>query len=327
MGPRSSMTVINGIDTAPFGHLYPFRHRFATVNGQRMHFVDEGEGPTVVMLHGNPTWSFYYRTLILRLRDRFRTIAPDHIGCGLSAKPAAAEYSFRLQRRVDDLEALLDGLDIGRRVVLVLHDWGGMIGMAWALRHPGRIAGLVITNTAAFFPPAGKRLPLRLQIIRRGGPLAAGMVLGLNLFARPALTMAPVRPLANDIKKGLLAPYNRPRHRLATLWFVRDIPLGPGDASYELVHSIDRQTFRLADVPALICWGMHDFVFDDDYLAEWQRRLPRARVHRFPNAGHYLLEDAGGRVAVLIHDFLLKNQAVSNQVSAFSENVTAGRYD
>jgi len=321
------MTVINGIDTAPFGHLYPFRHRFAMVNGQRMHFVDEGEGPTVVMLHGNPTWSFYYRTLILRLRDRFRTIAPDHIGCGLSAKPTAIEYPFRLQRRVDDLEALLDGLDIGRRLVLVLHDWGGMIGMAWALRHPGRIAGLVITNTAAFLPAVGKRLPLRLQVIRRGGPLAAAMVLGLNLFARPALTMAPVRPLANDIKTGLLAPYNRPRHRLATLWFVRDIPLGPGDASYDLVRSIDRQTSRLADVPALICWGMRDFVFDGDYLAEWQRRLPHARVHRFPNAGHYLLEDAGDRVAVLIHDFLLKNQAVSNQVSAFSENVTAGRYD
>ena len=298
------MTVVNGIDTAPFRHLYPFRPRFTTVNGRRMHYLDEGQGPPVVMLHGNPTWSFYYRGLVLALRDRFRTIVPDHIGCGLSDKPPAGAYGFRLRQRVDDLAVLMEQLDIGRRVFLVVHDWGGMIGMAWALEHPDRIAGLVITNTAAFLPPRGKRLPLRLQAIRRGGPLAAVLVLGLNLFAGPALYMAPARRLAPAARRGLLAPYRRPRHRLATLWFVRDIPLGPGDPSYGLARRTDRRVGRFARVPALICWGMRDFVFDGDYLAEWRRRLPRARVHCFANAGHYLLEDAGRQVAGRVRAFL-----------------------
>ncbi len=299
------MSMINGIDTAPFRHLYPFESHFAEVNGWRMHYLDEGQGPPVVMLHGNPTWSFYYRKLVLRLRDRFRTIVPDHIGCGLSDKPTASRYPFRLRRRVDDFAALMAHLDIDEKVFLVLHDWGGMIGMAWAVEHPERVAGLVVTNTAAFLPPAGRRLPLRLQVIRRGGPLAAGLVLGLNLFAWPAIYMAPTRRLAPDVRKGLLAPYGRPRHRLATLWFVRDIPLAPGDAGYELVRGVDRRVSRFAALPALICWGMRDFVFDRHYLAEWHRRLPQAAVQRFWDAGHYLMEDAGDRVTAHIRDFLL----------------------
>ncbi len=301
------MSTVHGIDTAPFRHLYPFQPRFATVNGWRMHYLDEGQGPPVVMLHGNPTWSFYYRNLVLRLRGRFRTIVPDHIGCGLSAKPPAGRYPFRLRRRVDDFAALMAHLNMDEKVFLVLHDWGGMIGMAWAVANPERVAGLVVTNTAAFLPPAGKKLPLRLQVIRRGGPLGAAMVLGLNLFARPALYMAPARPLPRDVRRGMIAPYGCPRHRLATLWFVRDIPLAPGDPSFELVRSVERRIRRFSSLPALICWGMRDFVFDRDYLAEWRRRLPHAEVHRFENAGHYLLEDAGSRVAARIDDFLLTN--------------------
>lgn len=206
---------------------------------------------------------------------------------------------------MDDLVALLCGLGLGDKVSLVLHDWGGMIGMAWALRYPGRIASLVITNTAAFVPPAGKKLPLQLQLIRHGGPLAAGMVLGLNLFARSAACLAPARPLSHDIKRGLLAPYNRPRNRLATLWFVRDIPVKPDDPSHNLVVRVDKGMRQFSNRPAMICWGMQDFVFDGDYLTEWQRRLPHALVHRFHHAGHYLLEDAGGEMTRLTRDFLL----------------------
>lgn len=288
------------------GH-YPFRSHFLSLHGLRYHYLDEGSGPPVLMLHGNPTWSFYFRHLICGLRDFCRVIVPDHMGCGLSAKPRLGGYDFRLQSRVDDLEALIDALGIRRGVTLVMHDWGGMIGMAWAVRHPRRVARLVILNTAAFLPPGGKKLPLRLQLVRRGGPLAAGAVLGLNLFARAAVYMAPARPLRPEIRQALLAPYATPASRLATLWFVRDIPLSRCDPSYELVRRVDGGLQRFKDRPALICWGAKDFVFDTDYLAAWRRRLPQAEVHVFKNAGHYLLEDAPQAVSARVRHFLQKN--------------------
>ena len=113
------------------------------------------------MLHGNPTWSYYYRNLVAALRDRYRCIVPDHIGCGLSDKPQPPRYDYSLASRVEDLTALLDHLGVRENVTLVLHDWGGMIGMAWAARHSRAVKRLVILNTAAFHLPKSKRFPLR----------------------------------------------------------------------------------------------------------------------------------------------------------------------
>src|SRR5262245_40625611 len=153
--------------------LYPFRSHFLDRSGVRMHYLDEGSGPPVVMVHGNPTWSFYFRNLVQALRDDYRTVVPDHIGCGLSDKPGDDRYEYTLDRRVADLEALLDSLGLTSNLTLVLHDWGGMIGMAFASRHPERIRRLVILNTAAFLLPAGKRLPRSLWLVRNTplGPL------------------------------------------------------------------------------------------------------------------------------------------------------------
>jgi pimeloyl-ACP methyl ester carboxylesterase len=114
------------------------------LGGLRYHYLDEGEGEPVVMLHGNPTRSFLYRTLVEALRPSYRTIVPDHIGCGRSDKPDDARYAYTLERRVADLEALLDQLRLDAGLTLVLHDWGGMIGMTYAARHPERISRLVI---------------------------------------------------------------------------------------------------------------------------------------------------------------------------------------
>ena len=122
-------------------------------SGLNLHYLDEGQGEPVVMVHGNPTWSFYYRRLVERLSPAYRTVVPDHIGCGYSDKPDDARYAYTLASRVDDLEALLDDLGIDRNVTLVMHDWGGMIGMTYAARHPERIARLVVMNTAAFHMP------------------------------------------------------------------------------------------------------------------------------------------------------------------------------
>jgi len=284
--------------------MYPFDSHYLDINGFKCHYVDEGRGEPVVMVHGNPTWSFYYRALIESLRGNFRTIAPDHIGCGLSDKPRASQYNYTLQTRIDDLEYLIEHLTGPEKINLVVHDWGGMIGVAYALRHPQKINRLILFNTAAFPPPDTKNLPWRLRLVRNTGPLAAALVLGFNVFAVGALYMASRRGLARDVKGGLIAPYNCWMNRIATLKFVQDIPLTEQDPSYRIVKEAGEQLQRIADLPMLICWGEHDFVFDADYLAEWRRRFPDAEVHRFQEAGHYVLEDVPEKIIDITRSFL-----------------------
>jgi acyl-CoA synthetase (AMP-forming)/AMP-acid ligase II/pimeloyl-ACP methyl ester carboxylesterase len=285
----------------------PGDSHFLSLAGLRYHYIDAGQGDAVVMLHGNPTWSYYYRNVVRSLRDDYRCIVPDHIGCGLSDKPDDSRYDYTLSRRVDDLEALLDHLNLTTNLTLILHDWGGMIGMAYASRHPERVKRLVILNTAAFLLPAGKRLPWSLWACRNT-PLGPWLVRGLNLFSRIAARWAATRrPLTDDVRAAYLAPYDSWHNRIAVLRFVQDIPLKPGDRSYALVHEVQEGLPRFQDVPVLICWGDRDFVFDHHFLAEWQRRLPLAEVHRFVDAGHYVLEDAGDEIIPLIRSFLQTN--------------------
>ncbi len=182
----------------------------------------------MVMLHGNPTWSFYYRNLVRSLRDSHRVIVPDHIGCGLSDKPDDSRYDYTLARRVDDLEALLDHLGLKGNLTLVLHDWGGMIGMAYASRYPERIARLVLLNTGAFLKPPGKRLPLSLWL-GRNTAVGAWLIRGLNAFSRCALRWCARKPLPEAVQAGYLAPYDCWANRIAVLRFVQDIPLHPRD--------------------------------------------------------------------------------------------------
>ncbi len=293
------------IDTSAFRHLYPFESHYLSVNGRKYHYLDEGRGEPVVMIHGNPTWSFYYRNLVQGLSDSFRAIAPDHIGCGLSEKPSPKQYGYRLENRVDDLERFLDKLELPNRITLIVHDWGGMIGMAYAVRHPRRIRRIVVMNTAAFLKPYGKKLPLRLKIMRNLRVFAVPAVLGMNLFARGALIMAPGKKLAKDVKKGLIAPYNSWKNRIATLKFVQDIPLDQTDPSYALAKETEAKLPLLSHVPMLILWGKRDFVFDESYLSQWKRRFPEAEVHVFEKAGHYILEDEWRNILPIVRKFLL----------------------
>jgi len=292
------------IDISPFQHLYPFTSNYMDLNGLKYHFLDEGTGDPIVMIHGNPTWSFYFRELVKGLSPKFRTIVPDHIGCGLSDKPGADRYNYRLISRVNDLETLLDDLEIKEKITLIVHDWGGMIGMAYAVKYPERIARIVIMNTAAFFPPKGKSIPIRLRLVRDLRTISIPAVLGLNLFACGALFMASHKGLDKAVKSGLIAPYNSWNNRIATLKFVQDIPINKNDPSYDLVKQVDENLHKLAHIPMLICWGKHDFVFDMDYLAEWQHRFPKAAVHLFSDAGHYVLEDVPDEILILVKDFV-----------------------
>jgi haloalkane dehalogenase len=283
----------------------PFAPHYLSLGGVRLHYIDEGDGDPVVMVHGNPTWSYYFRSLIAELRHDHRVIAPDHVGCGLSDKPGDEQYDYRLSRRVDDLGALLEHLGIRGRITLVLHDWGGMIGMAYAHRHPERIGRIVVMNTAAFRMPAGKKIPWQIGIIRNTflGPLLAR---GLNLFSAGLVRWCVTRRLSAEERAGYLAPYRTWRDRIAVLRFIQDIPLTPSDPSYEIVRGVEEGLSRFADVPMLICWGMRDFVFDETFLAGWTERFPRAEVHRFEKAHHLVLEDEP-TIPALVRDFLARH--------------------
>ncbi len=293
---------------------YPFQGKFLQLGALKYHYLDEGAGDPVVMLHGNPSWSFYYRHLVRELRSDHRVIVPDHIGCGLSDKPADSLYSFTLKQRVDDLESLLDHLDIKSNITLVVHDWGGMIGMAYATRHPERIARLVILNTAAFHLPQNKPFPAALRICR-DTQFGAFLVQGFNIFARGAALVGCKRnPMSAELRQAYCAPYDSWQHRVATLRFVQDIPLQEGDSGYDIVTGVQENLQQFAKLPICICWGEKDFVFDRHFLAEWRQRFPQAEVHSFADCGHYILEDAKTEVIPLIRQFLsahpLKEQAV-----------------
>ena len=289
--------------------LYPFASHFLDRGGLRYHYVDEGEGDPIVFVHGNPTWSFFFRDLLRDLRRDHRVVAPDHIGCGLSDKPDDSRYSYRLASRVADLGALIDHVAPGRGVTLVVHDWGGMIGLAWATQNPERLARLVVLNTSAFGLPPGKKLPWQIGLIRNT-PVGPLLVRGFNAFSQGLVRVCSVRPLEASVRAGYLAPYRSWKDRLAVLRFIQDIPLSPSDPSYALVHATEEGLSRLAHVPTLICWGERDFVFDMDFLAGWKARMPHAEVHTFADAGHLVLDDAGERIAPLVWEFLRRHPIV-----------------
>ena len=276
------------------------------INGHDLHYIDKGEGKPVLMIHGNPTWSFYFRGLIQSLSNDFRTIALDHIGCGFSDKPDAKTYKYTLESRVKDLDSLITRLKINEKINLVLHDWGGMIGLAWAVDHPDKIDKIIITNTSGFFLPKGKRFPFRLWLIKTIKVFAIPAVLGLNVFAKGALFLGSRTKLAPDVKKGLVEPYNSWKNRIATLKFVQDIPLTPNDQSYALVNHVDQNLKKLDQTSLLFLWGAKDFVFDLTFLNEFKSRFPRAVTHVFHDAGHYLFEDKPEESCQLIQAFLNK---------------------
>ena len=292
-----------------FNHeLYPFTGSYRIVNGNKLHVLDEGRGDAVLMLHGNPTWSYYFRDLVLGLRDQYRVIVPDHVGCGLSDKPDERSYEYTLRRRVDDLAALIEQADIQGRITLLMHDWGGMIGMAYAARFPHRIGRLVLLNTAAFHLPKAKKLPISLWLCRQT-PLGELIIRDTGLFTSLLARWAVCSPMEQKVREGYLLPYRAPQDRTALLRFVQDIPLQPGDPSYGLVSEVQAKLPEFRQTPTLILWGDRDFVFDHHFLHEWQKTLPAAEVHRFPNAGHYVLEDAGKEILPLIRDFLERHPA------------------
>lgn len=280
--------------------LYPFAPKqFTTPGGARLSYLDEGPraDEAVLMLHGNPTWSYFYRDVVRQLSPSQRCIVPDHVGMGLSEKPQ--NYDYRLSSRIADIEALVAALGL-KRIHLIVHDWGGAIGFGFATRHPELIGRIVILNTAAFF---STHIPKRIALCRAGF-FGEWLVRGLNGFAGPASWMSTVRPLTPDVKRGFLFPYDSWATRIAVHRFVRDIPMRPSHPTRPTLDAIEAKMPLLAEREKLILWGGRDFCFNEHFLARWREIFPQASVHRYAAAGHYVLEDAGDDAIGRISCFL-----------------------
>ncbi|WP_421795436.1 alpha/beta fold hydrolase [Haliscomenobacter sp.] len=283
--------------------LYPFTSQFMAIAGHQYHYIEAGEGDPVLMLHGNPSWSFYFRVLIQKLSPAYHCLAPDHIGMGYSDKPDDANYSYTLPQRVKDLEEFLENKGINRNITLIVHDWGGAIGMSYARRHPEAIKKIVILNTSAFHIPEGKRLPLLLHLTRTF--IGAFVVRAFNGFSAAATILGVKRSrMSRELRRAYCAPYNSWQNRIATLRFVQDIPIKKGDPGFDYVEDLQNHLYLFRNTPVLIAWGLKDEVFDIHFLNKWIEYLPQAQVHRFEDCGHYVLEDAQEEIGKLIHDFL-----------------------
>jgi len=279
---------------------YRFESHYLDVgDGVRMHYLDEGPrgDEAVVMLHGNPTWSFYFRNVVQALRGGMRCIVPDHVGMGLSDKPA--KYPYQLARRIGDVQKLIAHLGL-RRIHLVVHDWGGAIGMGVATRAADATGRIVILNTAAF---PDENIPGRISVCR-WPVIGSLLVRGFNGFAGPAVSMAVTKPLPAAVREGLLAPYRSWADRVAVHQFVRDIPMEPEHPTLPLLQQIGVDLAWLKAKPVLIGWGGKDFCFNDHFLERWKQFLPQAETEYYADAGHYVLEDAREQLVPRIAEFL-----------------------
>lgn len=301
--PPAATDHITPVAAEPWRSLYPYRGSRMAIGPWSYHYVDsdveyppavargEASGdsrPVILCVHGNPTWSFYWRRVIERFHTTHRVIAVDHIGCGLSDQPSRHDFDYSLANHRDHLLALIDRLDL-RRIILLAHDWGGAIGLSAVVERVERLAGVVLLNTAAFPPPF---IPWRIAACRT--PLVGtAAIRGLNLFAAAAISMAMAeQTLPPDVASGLLYPYRDWRSRVAIDSFVRDIPLTRRHPTHAVLQRLESDLSRLAAVPKSLIWGMKDWCFRPECLDRFRSHWPDASVRRLERAGHYVIDDA-----------------------------------
>lgn len=275
---------------------YPFRSRFLSTPEGSMHYVDEGEGEVLLFLHGNPTWSFMYRDLIRHFSSAgFRCIAPDYLGFGLSDKPAGVEYMPQLHAR--NVASLIEELGLND-LTIVLHDWGGPIGMSYAVDHPANIRRLVVLNTW-FWSLKGKP-SAELYTLILGGPIGRFLCRRFNAFPRFIMQLPfKRRKMTPDIHAHYTAPFPSPETRDGQWMFVRAVT---GESDW--LASIWEKHDALRDKPALLLWALDDPVFGPEYLERWTAAFPSHRLTTLPGVGHFVAEEASGDLIEPMASFL-----------------------
>ncbi len=272
---------------------YPFESRYLELPMGRMHYVDEGEGEPILMLHGNPTWSFLYRHLIKCLSKRYRCVAPDYIGFGLSDKPW--DWPYRPEDHARNVEALIAHLDL-KGLTLVVQDWGGPIGLSYAVGSPANVRRVVIMNTW-MWPVTGDPHFERFSAFMGG---AAGRflirrfnVLGRVLMKRLCETMTP------EVHRHYLKPLENPLERKGSWTFLAEIV-----RSTEWLASLWERREMIKNIPALVLWGKKDLAFREDELERWMAEFLEQKVFVFEDAGHFVQEDKGEELCPLVEDFM-----------------------
>jgi len=279
---------------------YPFESHHFQVPAGNLHYVDEGRGSPIVMVHGNPTWSFLYRKLIKRLRSEYRCIAMDHLGFGLSDKPR--DWRYLPKDHAANLMALIEGLGL-KDITLAVQDWGGPIGLSYAVAHPDSVARIIIMNTWAW--PVN-RDPYYIAFSGfMGGPIGRMLIRRYNFFARSIVRQAfgDKRKLSAAVHEHYLRALATPEKRKGCLVFPKQII-----ASTPWLDRLWTRISVLNDKPKLIVWGMKDIAFREKELRRWERAFPGVRTVRLRSVGHFVQEEAPDDLAEAVVPFLKETE-------------------
>ena len=286
-------------------------------NGAQLSRLGLAPAGTLLCVHGNPTWSYLWRTLLAAGADAahpWRVVAVDQLDMGYSERTGTFR---RLADRINDLGDLTDALGLDGPVVTAGHDWGGVISLGWALAHPQHLAGVVLTNTAVH-QPSDSAIPPALRLALH--PAVHGWGTTTDAFLRVTHSLAHP-PLPADVRKAYMAPYREAHRRTGVGNFVADIPVDASHPSFPALTGVAERLHGLK-VPALMLWGPRDPVFPDRYLKDLITRFPHADVHRFEGAGHLVAEDRN--IAAPVFQWLAENVGARENSSVEADAMTPG---
>ena len=275
---------------------YPFKDNWLHYRDGYVHYVDEGRGSTILLLHGNPTWSYIYRNVIKDLREGCRLIAPDYPGFGMSRAPTG--YRFTPQEHSDVITELIEQLEL-KNLVVVVQDWGGPIGMNYAVQNSTNVSGLVVMNTWAW---PSSSLQKMFSIVMGGWPLGYWLQTRRNYFAKSDFPggICAKEKLTESFRKAYTDPFPTPESRKPTWIFPRQIR-----KARPWLAEIESQLPKLSDIPAQIVWGTHDDPgFPVNEMIKWQGFLKKHETETLDSASHSVQEDRPDRVAASIRRVL-----------------------
>lgn len=314
---------------------YPFTSRYATLDGVRLHYLDEGQGPPVWLMHGNTTWSYLYRKIIPPLvRAGYRCFVPDLMGFGLSDKPDD-ESAYSLQRHVLQMTQLIEHLGL-RGLTVVGQDWGGPVTLRYAIEHQDNIRALVLLNTFVQRFPVNRRerrerdiitcpLPPGFTFLFKGGAYSSFLVRRLDFFRKfvwlkwrtgnPSKLLGAGfrRPVDPRAMENYLMPHDIPARRAGLAAFPKMIPNRADHPNAEYIDQIRRE-LETWDIPVTVIWPDGDMAWKPDEGARIAQMVPDGEFYLVRNAGHFLQEDAGEEVATRLIRFL--NKRIKPQVES-----------